>query len=204
MNVQNLSASIRSTTGWLELACDRLAQVGLALIVLNVAASLGLGIVAILAWPELRVLGSGPGGGNGIPAIAFLVAIALGVPSFLLAVAHAALGRFAKWGRVIPFVGPAVVFFAFFFVSHAFDPCGLGLADTSTRLLGTPMCQYWGGGLEIHTRFHFLHHAVIPTVFFAYAYWLGLRSWHPAGERFDFPAGFPARWRGAGRSRRAR
>lgn len=182
----SISKPMRSFGALLELSCDRLAQAAFLIIALDMLLSVIFGVVAVIAWPDLKFMGSGPGGGNGIPGIVVLAATAMGAPSFILALVHAVRGEWRKLGHLLPFVGPALIFFGFFFVSHAFDPCGFSFASLHTTVLGTPLCQPWGGGLEIHSRFHLLHHALIPTVFLVYMYWLSLRRWHPTAARFSF------------------
>lgn len=170
----------------IEIVCDRLAQAALVLILSVILASIVLGVIAIVTWPSFPILGAGPGGANGIPAILLMVATGMGAPSLLLALFHLLRGEWSKLGRALPFFGPAFLFFGFFFVSHAFDPCGFGFTSFQTMFLGSPLCQHWGGGLEIHTRFHLLHHAVIPTVFLVGLYWMSLRRWHPAVTQVGF------------------
>ena len=88
-----------------------------------------------------------------------------------------------KAGRALVLIGPAFLFFEFFIISHASDPCGFGFADFRTEHLGSPLCQAWGGGPEIHTRYQLLHHALVPTVFLVGCYLWALGRWQ-AAERF--------------------
>ncbi len=161
-------------TRWQRLA-DELARIALLILAVDVTLSLIIGSLVAIRWPFLSEWGGGFGGGNGLPVLGYLVALFLGVPSLLAAIQDSN----KRAGRLIPFFGLFIILVGFAGVSHALDPCVTGLWDASSRLGSQPLCERFGAELNIHTRFHLLHHALVPTVALVPLYWLALRRWHP-------------------------
>ncbi len=164
--------------------CDWLGQAALAIIIVDMLFSIILGILAIVIWPRLQVLGSGPGSGAGLPMMGLMAATALGVPSLLLGIFDLLRGRFRQTGRLLVFVGPLAIMLRFFFVVHALDPCVRGWLTLESQIAGIPLCEPYLTKLNIHTRLHLLHHAMVPTSFLAGLYWMSLRRWYPRMTHF--------------------
>ena len=169
---------------WFERGADWLARLALVLIVLNMVISGILGVLAILIWPTFRDLGSGPGGGSGVPMLTLFAATLLGVPSLLLGLLDAARQHWYKVGRLLAFFGPLAIMLSFFFLAHALDPCARGWADLQSQIVGIQLCEPYQDMANIHTRLHLLEHVLAPTVWVVIAYWMSLRKWHAAVIRF--------------------
>ena len=161
-------------TRWQRWA-DALARVALLILAVDYTLSLILGSLIATRWPFLEDWGGGFGGGNGLPVLGYVLAVVLGVPSLLAAIQDPS----KRVGRLLAFVGPFIILVGFAGVSHALDPCVTGLWDASSRLGSQPLCERFGGELNIHTRFHLLHHALVPTVVLVPLYWLALGRLHP-------------------------
>lgn len=164
---------------------DQVARLALRLIMADSIFSVAMGLLVALAWgvrPDsalLNDLGGGPGGGRGIPAVGFLLALVMGFPSLGVGLRDVARGRWSGARRLLAFVGPLVVFVGFTYAAHGLDLCN-GLLDATSRLGAQPLCEPYGDSLEVHTRFHLLYHALVPTVFLVALYRLALSRWHPA------------------------
>jgi hypothetical protein len=167
---------------------DQVARLALRVIIADMIVSVAMGLLVAVAWgvrPDntfLNDLGSGPGGGRGIPAVVFMLAWFMGFPSLVRGLRDLTQGRWPEARRLLAFVGPLVVFVGFTYVAHGLDPCG-GLLDEGSRLGDQPLCQRYGDSLEVHTRFHLLYHALVPTVFLVALYRLALGRWHSAITR---------------------
>ncbi len=166
-------------TNWQHWA-DRLARLALLILIVDVTLSLVIGSLIAIKWPFLREWGGGFGGGNGLPVLGYLIALFLGAPSLLAAIQ----GSNKRAGRLMAFMGPLIILVGFGGVSHALDPCVTGLLDGTSRLGSQPLCERFGAELNIHTRFHLLHHALVPTVVLVPMYLLALSRWHPTVTRF--------------------
>ncbi len=139
-----------------------LARLGLWLIVATIMLSIVVGIMGIIAWPEA---GEGPGGGWGVPGMALLLAAVLGIPSTPLGVVGLMRGQWHQVGHFMAVAGPLLIFVAFFFGSHLLDPCARGWLEPSSGL-----CEFASGTWNIHTRYHLLYHALVPTAALVTAY----------------------------------
>jgi len=158
---------------------DRLARMGLIVVVLTVSISLVLGLLAAWFGSFLTPLGSGLGGGWGIPMLALNLAMLLGLPSLLLAGADLARGRRDQAGRMLAFWGPFFVGFGFIQIAHAIDPCFRGTWTLGSYLGSIPLCELFWPEINIHTRFHLLLHSA-PAVVLVGLYWAALNRWHPS------------------------
>ena len=127
--------------------------VGGAFLVTSVC--LVVGVAAAVTGGSLNAVGAGPGGLNGLPSLFQLVLAAAGT----VAAAAELVGRRRSRRTAVLVVGPALVFVSFFQLAHALDPCANGRWGLRTEIAGERACQVWGGGLEIHDRFHLLMHA---------------------------------------------
>lgn len=152
---------------------DGLARLALYLMTATTVASVLGGLVAVVAYPPL---GSGPGGGWGVPGMAYMAAAVLGVPGLFLGLADLARRRRSGARRLLASAVPFLVFAAFFFGAHLLDPCARGWLSPNSG-----SCQWWGGGYDVATRYHLLHHAVFAASLVA-AYGLALRRLEPPAE----------------------
>jgi hypothetical protein len=169
---------VARTTRW----PDRLALLALLLVAADAALSALLGAWVAIRWPSLREAGEGFGGGWQLPLLGFLVALLLGLAG--LSVADPGSAGAARPRRWLAVAGPFLILVGFGFGAHLLDPCARGWLDAGSRLGSAPTCERFGEGLGIHTRFHLLWHALVPTALLVSLYWAALRRWHPAATRF--------------------
>ena len=118
-------------------------------------ACLVLGIAAALVGGSLEGFGSGAGGLGGFPTLVLLLLGVAGVATGLASL----LRRGDRASALVALAGPMLVFLSFFQGAHLLDPCASGRWDLRSRVGDTRLCGAWGGGLEIHERFHLLMHA---------------------------------------------
>lgn len=137
----------------------------------NVILSTVVGIIGIVAWHDAS---SGPSGGWGVPGMALLLAVALGIPSFLLGIADITRGRWHRAGRLLATIGPFIIFLGFFFGSHLLDPCARGWIDPQSG-----SCEPAAGIWNIDERYHLLYHALVPTAGLVALYAALFRRWYP-------------------------
>ena len=136
-----------------------LAHLGWWMIVVNTVLSLFLGLIALLFGDPFSVFGSGPGGGNGIPDLVFLLAALLGLPGLVKAINGLVKRKDGntRWGLV--FVGPLLISFGYILIAHAVDPCFNGIWDMSSRIGDSiRLCERFGSELNVDTRFHYFWH----------------------------------------------
>jgi hypothetical protein len=138
-----------------------------------------LGVLAAGLGAFLTPLGSGLGGGWGVPALALNLAMLLGAPSLPLAGADLARGRREGAGRMLAFWGPLLIGAGFIGIAHAVDPCLRGVWTLGSYLGSIPLCELFWPEINIHTRFHLLLHAA-PAAVLVVLYWAALKRWHPA------------------------
>jgi len=76
----------------------------------------------------------------------------------------------------LTFIGPLIISFGYILIAHTFDPCENGLWDMSSRIGETiALCERFGSGINIHTRFHYLWH-ILPTVPLVWLYGVVLKN----------------------------
>ena len=162
-----------------------MARLALRIIVADIVVSIGMGLLIAIAWEFqpgsafLDDLASGPGGGQGIPAAGFLLAMLLSLPSLGAGLLAMARGRWPETRPLLSFVGPFAIFVSFMFLAHDLDPCR-GLLDGASRWGAQPLCEGSGDSLNIHGRLHLLYHALVPTAPVVAVYWLAARRWRAA------------------------
>ncbi len=168
----------RSLPNILDAGIDMLARAGVVIIVCTVAVCVVLGALAALVGGSFTSLGSGPGGLGGMPMLLFLLAALLGLPSLVRALFDLYQRRWKRVGRVVIFIAPLAIAIYFFEIPHAIDPCALGIWAPRSSWASIPLCEAWGGGWNIHARFHLLLHAA-PTLLPVALYWMALKKWYP-------------------------
>lgn len=146
-------------------------------LVIVVAASLTGGIAAAIAGGSLTDLGSGAGGLFGIPSI-LTTLIALLVATPVAAVVARDARHSTGWLRagIVIAAGAWIVAIGYIVVAHTVDPCANGWWDIRSRVGNQPLCERFGPGLNLHTRFHLLAHAV-PAAFLLAVYIWSVRRW---------------------------
>lgn len=162
----------------LDAGIDMLARAGVVIIVFTVGVCVVLGLSAALMGGSLTSLGSGPGGLGGMPMLLFLLAALLGLPSLVRGLFDLYQRRWDRLGRIVAFIAPVFIAIYFFEIPHAIDPCALGIWAPGSSWASIPLCEAWGGGWNIHARFHLFLHAV-PTLLPVALYWIALRKWYP-------------------------
>ena len=161
-----------------------MARLALRVIVADIIVSVGMGLFIVVAWEFqpgsdfLNNLASGPGGGQGIPAAGFLIALFLSVPSLGAGLLALVRGQWLEVSRLLSFAGPFAVFVSFLFLAHDLDLCR-GAWDETSRWGTLQLCEGSGDSLTIHGRFHLLYHALVPTALVVALYWLAARRWRP-------------------------
>jgi hypothetical protein len=155
---------------------DSLAHWGLILIIYITLINLPLSMIAAYSG-SWRLLRWQEGGGWAIPALTFMIALLLGLPSLVLGLIDLKREGWQQAGQVLAFLGPLIIFVGFIFISHDLDPCHLGVWTVQSRFGSIPLCERYLGEVLIDTRFHWLLHA-IPDPFLVSAYWFALRKWH--------------------------
>lgn len=187
-------------TRWQRWA-DRLA--GYAWLVLLTAVTLALlgGIIGAVTWqpdanpvparvdecadPPCFELGGVPGIQDlpvVLPALGYVLAIALGLPSLLTGTGDCIRGRWAVGSRrLLPFIGPVLILVGVEIVPHVVSPCTLAQVLGSDELPG--ICERAEHGVDIKDRWHALDHALVGALPLAALYRLALRRWHPAVSR---------------------
>ncbi len=181
---------------------DRLARYAWLILLAAVALALLGGIVYAATWQPRADTVQAPVdecedppcfGGGGLPGIrdlpvvipvlGHLLAIVLGLPSLVAGAWSLLRGRWAAGGRrLLPFVGPVLVFVGMEIVPHMVSPCALAQALGSSTLPG--ICERTAHGVDIKDRWHALDHALVGALPLAALYWLALRRWHPTVIRF--------------------
>ncbi|MBC8336570.1 MAG: hypothetical protein H8E29_15010 [Anaerolineales bacterium] len=158
------------------LSVQRLARLGWWIILLNSGISLILGLLAALFGGSLTALGNGAGGWNGIPDFVFSIPILLGLAGLFRGVTQRGEGQ-ARW--VLVFIGPLLISFGYLLIAHTFDPCLNGMWDIRSRIGETiPLCERFGSGINVHTRFHYLWH-ILPTLPLVWIYGRALKKQLP-------------------------
>ena len=61
---------------------------------------------------------------------------------------------------LIVVAGPLAVLVSYVYLAHSLDPCVLGLWQQGSSTGGVPLCETFGSGIGIHTRFHLLLHSL--------------------------------------------
>lgn len=113
-----------------------------------------------------------------IPALGYLLAIGLGLPSLPAGLWDFLRRRWAAGGRrLLVFAGPVLFLIGNEIVPHVLSPCLLEAALGTDRLAG--ICQ----GFELADRWHALHHALVGALPMAALYFLALRRWRPQISR---------------------
>lgn len=163
--------------GYVREGSRRLLWAGTFVSILTLAVTLTAGLTAFFATPRFDHFGDGPGGLGGIPSLTFLACAALGLPMLLYGLVSVARGVRRDAWYVLCAALPWVTGLGYFFVSHAFDPCALGLIDENATFLQAPMCTSWEGRPETSSRLHLLHHSLTPTLPLVTLQWLLLRKY---------------------------
>lgn len=183
---------------------DRLARSAWLILVAAVTVALIGGVISAITWqpsatPALVVECPDPPclGGGGLPGVrdlpfilplllpllGYLLAIVLGLPSLLAGADDLLRGRWAVGSRrLLPFVGPLLVFIGVEVVPHLINPGGLSWLLDQRWFPG--LCAYnpdWGG--DVTDRWHALDHALVGALPLTALYSLALRRWHPTVAR---------------------
>ena len=159
-----------------HIVADRLAHLGLMIIIFVTLINLPLSLLTALTGSS-QLENFGNGGGWAIPALAFLIALLLGLPSLVLGFIDLRQQRWQQVGRMLAFWGPLIIGVSFIYTSHALDPCFRELWTIQSKLETIPLCSYSLREVLIHDRFHWLLHA-LPDVVLVPAYWFALKVWH--------------------------
>lgn len=173
---------VPAITKW-HTVLDRLAYIGVMIIILVVSISVALGLLAALLGSFLTEAGDGLGGGWGVPELALTLATLLGVPSLIISAMDILRGRWGQAGRMLAFWGPLIISIGFIVIGHAIDPCFRGIWTLGSHWGSIPLCEQFGIEVNIHTRFHLFLHAA-PTLILVFLYWVALRKWHPSVAYF--------------------
>ncbi|MBC8336569.1 MAG: hypothetical protein H8E29_15005 [Anaerolineales bacterium] len=151
----------------------RFVWIGLLSMILVVALNLPLSLYASVSGNRTWTLWAASGGWA-LPALFYLIATLLGIPSLMKGRDF----RGTRLQRALGFLGPLAILAGFMVVAHTLDPCHRGWWDLQSRINNLPLCEYYWGEVTIDTRFHWLMHALPDPIFLA-GYWLVLRKWHP-------------------------
>ena len=173
------------STRWQRIA-DRLVRVGWLVLLAAVAVALAGGALGALV-PDSGGDDTGGGGGPGWADVPWIVsmlgyglAILLGLPSLLAGGWDLARGRRSLGARrLLPFLGPVLVFVGIELLPHLLNPCTIPYELGRRDLPG--ICQTdpdWGADVE--SRYHLLDHALVGALPLAALYSLALRRWRPA------------------------
>lgn len=159
-----------------SLSSSGLPRLGWRIILLDSGISLFLGLLVALIGGSLTTLGNGAGGGNGIPDLFFTLALLLGIPGLYLGV-RGMIKRDEKQTQLaLTFIGPLIISLGYILIAHTFDPCENGLWDLNSQIGETiPLCERFGSGINIHTRFHYLWH-IVPTLPLVWLYGVLLKK----------------------------
>ena len=169
----------------LAAGADRLARVGWLILLAAVAVAVVGGAVAAVASSSAED-NAGGGGTPGLQDIPWIVsmlgyglAILLGLPSLLAGVWDLGRGRSrAGVRRVLPFVGPVLLFAGVELLPHLLNPCTIPYELGRRDLPG--ICETdpaWGA--DVASRYHLLDHALVGALPLAALYRLALRRWRP-------------------------
>ncbi len=113
-----------------------------------------------------------------VPALGYLLAVALGLPSLPAGAWDLLRGRRRAGGRrLLVFFGPVLVLVGLEVVPHLLNPCLLASVSGSDGLPG--ICQRGVHGVDITERWHLLDHTLVGAVPMAALYGLALRRWRP-------------------------
>ena len=199
---------VTTATAWWQQAADRLARSAWLVLLVTVVLGLVGGVVSAAIWqpgtatapvdacqnPPCFGVGEMPGLQDlpmVIAILGYLLAIVLGLPSLLAGLWDVLRGRWAVGGRrLLPFVGPALLFVGTEIIPHLLNPCFWALTLGGTRLPEF-YCAYspeWG--VDVADRWHLLDHTLVGAVPLTALYSWVLRRWHPAVARRP-------RWRAA-------
>lgn len=112
-----------------------------------------------------------------LPAIGFAIAILLGVPSLLLALADLFQGRVRSAGRLsLLFLGPLLVLIGTEVVPHVLSPC----LPAQLGIMARPgVCELTPHGVDVKNQWHPLTHALLGAVPMVLLYRLALRRFRP-------------------------
>jgi len=116
----------------------------------------GLGALLGGAWTSV---GEGLGGGWGVPSMVFNLSILLSMPGLIIGFHKMMKKGFRNKVGLIFFLVTFAISVAFILIAHSVDPCDRRFWTLSDRWGTQPMCERFGSGISIHTRFHLLLHA---------------------------------------------
>lgn len=195
--------SVMASSRW-QRAADRLARYGwLVLLVSVIIAVLGAVVTAAL-WqpgidtPQAQVPCADPPCFEGmpglrdlpiiVPTLGYLFAIVFGVPSLLASGWDFLHGhRLAGGLRLLPFLGPLLVFVGTEIIPHLVNPCVISWLLGTSELPRT-ICEYdpeWGA--DFASRWHLLDHTLVGALPLTALYRLTLRRWRPDIVRVHGP-----------------
>lgn len=176
------------STRWQRMA-DRLARSGWLILLAAVAVGL-VGGVIVAVLPQSSADVAGEGGMPGLLDLPWIMAmlgyglaILLGLPSLLAGTWDLVRGdRSTGVRRLLPFIGPLLVFVGIELLPHVLNPCTIPYELGRRDLPG--ICESdpaWGADVE--GRFHLIDHALVGALPLTVLYSLALRKWRPAIPR---------------------
>ncbi len=153
---------------WIE----KLTLVSYWILWINTGIFFALGLLGALLGGAWTSVGEGLGGGWSIPSMVFNIPILLAIPGLIIGFQGIVRKGFRKRVGVIFFIASLGIGAAFILIAHSIDPCDRRFWTLSDRWGSQPLCERFGAGISIHTRFHLLlHSAPVFIVMLIYHPW---------------------------------
>lgn len=150
-----------------ETRSAKLSRGAARLSIITITAVLGVAVVvgaaaAVIGGP-LGEVGSGASGLWGVPQLTLVgVAVFVALPGAVITLLAPVPHRFLRSALLL--VGPVAIAAAFFVVPHMLDPCAGGRWTLGSHAGDVPLCEAWGGGINIAERFHLVLHGIVGSV----------------------------------------